>query len=159
MLDGSYTVEVTRDGFRAEEREVYVKASTTTYQRCTLSQKSGTTRPRLAEESLTVVQETNTSRRHSKWWLWGSAALTGATGAIFHGLAANEISGIENTPPSAQRDAMVDTFETQRATCITLYGVSALLAGTALFIGNDDESKSISTWWVTPAGFGASLDF
>lgn len=160
MLDGSYTVEVTRDGFQPEEREVYVKASTTTRTSVALSRQRvvqpRTSRP---EESLTVVADARISRRQSQWWLWGSAALAGVTGAVFHGLAAKERSGIEETPPGASRDTMVDTFEMQRATSITLYGVSAILAGTALFVRNDDGEQSVSTWWITPTGFGASLDF
>ena len=54
---------------------------------------------------------------------------------------------------------MLETFEAQRATCITLYSLSAILMTTALLTGNNTASGDVSTWWLTPTGIGASFDF
>ncbi len=160
LLDGSYTVQVSRDGFETESRDVYVEASTTTRTNVALPRKrTPEVTMQRAEETVSVSHVSASGGIHRKWWLWGGAAMTGIAGAVFHSLAVSEAGAIEETPPSAARNGMLDTFETQRATSIALYGLSAALITTALITGQNSTREDVSTLWVTPGSLGASFNF
>ncbi|MCA9540105.1 MAG: tetratricopeptide repeat protein, partial [Myxococcales bacterium] len=155
ILAGAYEIVASRPGYRDERRSVTVAAGEDSKVRFVLAVADAD-----VPEPETVKAGTTTRSTLLPWAVVGAGASVLAVGGVFNALAAGTRDEVLNAPPSDERDADFDSFETQRTAAVASYIGGAALLGVGIYLVVDAYSDhGAATGRVVPTGDGVMVRF